>query len=409
MKKVITVLLIVMLLFSLMLCLISCSKKHITITFVSDGDEEISPIEYVFDGKTINQHFSLPSANKENKTVNGILYTYTFEGWSYRYNSGNDAKELVIKSIDVATFSQDVTVYAKFEEQVVFGEYPQTLVDRVDFNGEENKKAELINSLNNRAGGLPTEDNDNGWCDYNFYKGGEVRSYIWYKDVEYLGEKYRGVFATDIRQDLATETTKSMMAIFDKTYNLNQIYWFKWEPIIWDIISNSNGETLWLVSDKVLDAQAFNNKRTTNEYEHNGGSGYANNYELSDIRQWINNDFLNTAFNQGLGYLTKDGENLDYVNLMSSYSCTNIQNRPKLIKAKASDYALALNLNKYEDNYANWWLCTPTKDAGSNPVLSADNYWVQYAQYISYSGVEYNDYVDRTSNGVRPRILLKTN
>ncbi len=58
-------------------------------------------------------------------------------------------------------------------------------------------------------------------------------------------------------------------------------YWFKCEPIEWKILTSGDG-TYSLVSTLLLDAHRY---------------GYdSNNYANSEIREWLNDDFLNTAF-----------------------------------------------------------------------------------------------------------------
>ena len=70
-------------------------------------------------------------------------------------------------------------------------------------------------------------------------------------------------------------------------------YWFKCEPISWDVLSN-DGVTYYLVATKLLDTQSFYN--SYNNRNNNGQVVYANNYEHSDVRAWLNNYFYNTAF-----------------------------------------------------------------------------------------------------------------
>lgn len=57
-------------------------------------------------------------------------------------------------------------------------------------------------------------------------------------------------------------------------------YWFKCEPITWNILSNNNGE-YYILSSVLLDARRY---------------GVSSNYENSEIRTWLNNGFYNSAF-----------------------------------------------------------------------------------------------------------------
>lgn len=71
-------------------------------------------------------------------------------------------------------------------------------------------------------------------------------------------------------------------------------YWFKCEPITWNVLSNNNGE-YYILSSVVLDSHRYNKYwlgKDTN-------GRYSNNYEYSEIRTWLNNDFYNSAFALG--------------------------------------------------------------------------------------------------------------
>ena len=399
-----------------LIALVGCSDKSYTVSFDSTGGQAVDPMEISFKSVDVNKSYVLPIIARESVVDSGITYKYNFDGWYL--------KNQKYATITITDFSNDTTLVAKWEKQVVFGQYPQTLVDKLFSEEEQNEKNSLIASLNSLAGEKPVANDDKDWVNYNFYIGGEIQSYMWYKDVEFEGAKYRGVYAIQQRTDLISHSTISAGGFADSSYNLNVIYWFKWEPIAWDIVTDQDGNAQYLLSDLVLDAQAFSLKEIQTEYDHNGGTGFANNYELSDIRKWINNDFVNTAFNsaeQGAIQLTTVDNSLvstgndhnmytcnntfDKVFLLSSSDFKALPQNNKIYLAKASDYALALKLNHYDNDYASWWLRTPTSE-GNNALLSADDYFAQYAQYITNSGVNINDYVDRIANGVRPAISL---
>ena len=76
-------------------------------------------------------------------------------------------------------------------------------------------------------------------------------------------------------------------AIKDGNGNVTE---FSTEPIKWNVLKIENGKALLLSSD-IIDAHFYNHTSATI----NGI--YANNYEHSDIRHWLINDFYDTAFN----------------------------------------------------------------------------------------------------------------
>ena len=70
---------------------------------------------------------------------------------------------------------------------------------------------------------------------------------------------------------------------------------FNIEPIKWRILQRFE-DRLVLVSDKILDSKAFSTKEA---YKNdNGEIIYPHSYYYSEIREWLINDFLNTAFTE---------------------------------------------------------------------------------------------------------------
>ena len=76
-------------------------------------------------------------------------------------------------------------------------------------------------------------------------------------------------------------------------------YWFKCEPIVWKVLSNNNGD-YYLLSSKVIDNHRYN---STDERTIGGQTIYPNNYEYSEIRAWLNDEFYNSAFALGNSYV----------------------------------------------------------------------------------------------------------
>ncbi len=70
-------------------------------------------------------------------------------------------------------------------------------------------------------------------------------------------------------------------------------YWFKCEPITWNVLSNTDGER-YILSSVVLDASCY---YPDTEVRSSGGKKiYPNNYEYSEIWEWLNIDFYKSAF-----------------------------------------------------------------------------------------------------------------
>ncbi len=169
---------------------------------------------------------------------------------------------------------------------VEFGWYPQSEVT-------DNS---IISELNSLSG-------DNKlWTSYGYYSGtgnyadGQMKpgDYMRYKDIVYGSNKYRGVIFDSYRPMNTgyMESNSYSLYQYDNGYYKGVVYWFKYEPIKWRLLDPNTG---MLITEKVLDSQAYNNYILSNwgdvskEY-------YCNNYKKSSIREWLKKNFYNTAF-----------------------------------------------------------------------------------------------------------------
>ena len=257
------------------------------------------------------------------------------------------------------TLDMDITVkqvvdglpYELFEEngvkKIKFGSYPQSLVSDSD----------LATTLSSKAGTLPTADEPNNWTSYGYYQNGSnSEDYMWYIDVEDGGEKYRGVYFISAKPntnyDRGTDTRYYQAG---RGYVVDTVYWFKYEPITWTIIEETSRETAFLVCDMIIDAQSYQN--TYNPFDsavqkprYNSLDGedyknpygysriYANNYEYSTIRKWLNETFYETAFSE-----------LDDLFILDTYVNNGIETTPTSTlggKPKPEQYASKNTIDK---------------------------------------------------------------
>ena len=190
-------------------------------------------------------------------------------------------------------------------------------------------------------------------------------------------------------------------------------YWFKCEPISWKLLSTNNNEC-YLLSEVLLDAQPFNDFVGLRTID--GKDVRANNYEHSDLRNWLNNDFYNTAFQSDRDYIKKvsvdnsvkttNSENNeficnnteDYVFLPSyvdynnaDYGFKNDTSR----QAQVTDWAVAHGITYYTNRYGAYFTRSP-------------DYQVDYrVSYVQYTGTVDSFVTNSTDSGVRPGIILK--
>ena len=279
---------------------------------------------------------------------------------------------------------------------VLFGTYPQTAVT----------ESELVSGLNTIAGTLPTRENSEKWTSYEYYSGYSAQNYMWYIDVSFTGETYRGVYFTDYRPNLTSNRSmEDNSAQDDNGYFADTAYWFKWEPIKWRILKETDG-TAMLLSENVLDSREFYVSSNENPRTVNGETVYENNYRYSTIRAWLNDDFYNTAFTYGQQAIIKttevdnsarstnpEREAMRWNDGKNDYACDNTFDKVYLLSIREvsnPDYGFKARVGERYDNarrkqntdyarsqgnftgtyesYAgngSWWLRSPRYDASN--------------------------------------------
>jgi len=175
-------------------------------------------------------------------------------------------------------------IYVRDENTVYFGEYPQSEVTDIG----------LTSTLTKMAGDLPTSADAGKWTSYGYYENGNVSNFMWYIDVAHGGERYRGVYFTSYRPSWTMGSSSSDDSYQDDNgYMPGTVYWFRYKPISWSILSENNGSTL-LLCDMIIDSREY--YINISNYELDGNTIYANNYEHSAIRKWLSETFMETAF-----------------------------------------------------------------------------------------------------------------
>lgn len=218
--------------------------------------------------------------------------------------------------------------------------------------------------------------------------------------VTYNDTKYKKVFFTT--------TTNLWQAI--NGYNINTVYWFKFEPIQWRILSSISGE-LFVLAEKILELKAYNQLYTNVTWE------------SCTMRSWLNSNFYNSAFSstEKLKINTStivNGDNPDFgtdggnntndkLYLLSSTDVTNTSygfssNHSSYDTARqtqGTDFSksggLHVSTNSPYLGNSSWWLRTPgTYQSGACNV--------NFDGYVKYN----SDGVNATTVGVRPAFKI---
>ncbi|MCH5198324.1 MAG: hypothetical protein J1E34_05400 [Oscillospiraceae bacterium] len=293
---------------------------------------------------------------------------------------------------------------------IEFGSYPQSEVD-------DEKTLAALNDLTLT------------WQSYNYYSGNgiygsmSVGNWMKYADVTYNEKQYRAVMFTEYRPN-NTQYALSINQTYqdDNGYMTDTIYWFRYEPIKWRVLDPEAG---LVVSESLIDAQPYNNTiyYANSEYwKDSEYTVYANDYEHSTIREWLNKDFYNTAFTESQQELIavttcENGASADD----SQYSCGNTQDKVFLPSysdlantdygfssktdawtsdpartAFGSDYAKCQGLRELYNNNSWWLLRSPSCYSSGSPC--AVNYEGALSDYY------YQTY--QTFGGIRPALVL---
>lgn len=182
--------------------------------------------------------------------------------------------------------------YTRDGDNIYFGYWPQTL----------ERDETVVAKLNEIAGTPPLpRDKENP---YN-WESHEGTTYMWQKIVIYNGTKYLGVQMNDYRASGVYSLTSYIMK---NGYFTFEVYWFKYEPIKWRILTTS-GNSAYIMSDIALDSFSiqpnryqgfYNEKYGVFRTDQNGNMDgtYANNWEYCFLRGWLNETFYNEVFNK---------------------------------------------------------------------------------------------------------------
>lgn len=309
----------------------------------------------------------------------------TFKGWYHNSEmvSDNESYSFVMPSSDyslIAVFMSQldeeqyqwninhgvIPVVTSDGNSLTYGLYPQKRVSN----------DVLISSLN-----ALTESESNGWYLYN-------------------KEYYAKINATPLSSSYTFDDGATIIR--------GETYWFKCESISWKILSFKDEKYL-LLSSSLLDAQCY--YHSTEERIINGIPVQPYNYEHSDIRAWMINDFYNSAFAlENKHILVTTVENKGYL---------PTEDKVFLLTAddyKNTDYHIAEDPARYSKP-TDW---AKARGARYSKVPSYLNNGVYYTRsVVAYSGgchytqtVDYDGSlkiysVDNSSYCVRPSLYLK--
>ena len=344
---------------------------------------------------------------------------YLFKGWyegdtkvspkeEYTFTMGTTDKTLVAKFYNKDEVKEiykkqgKIPVVSSDSKTVTYGLYPQTVVS----------DTELIKELDKL-----TTTASNGWYLYDnaYYAKQSVTKYV---------------------SDWSWETVDTYTFSDGSEVVTGDTRWFKCEPISWKVLTisttGSGYNTYSLVSNLILDNQRFNERFTGK----NEKGYYANNYEQSEIRSWLNGEFYNLAFGLDKSYIKKvtvdNSESSTQTTTTNPYVCNNTNDNVYLLsdadyqntsygfsvesytdkaslRCQVTDYSLAKSIQMYSGT--DYSRCGSYYTRSPIDFVSTQASLIEYFGYmfpgreINQCGIYKDYYVDKYE-GVRPGITI---
>ena len=278
-----------------------------------------------------------------------------------------------------------------------------------------------------RLGGVPTLSDDGKTITYGLYPQKNVNDSSLISALNALTTPESNGWYLYNKDYYAkvTATLHQSGCKFDNgtTISSGTTYWFKCEPIVWNVLSNNSGE-YYIVSSVLLDVHCYYNSTSNRTID--GQTVYPNNYKYSDIRAWLNEDFYNSAFalgNEHIQTTTVDNSAATTNSTSNSYACANTEDKVFLPSYKDyinSSYGFSTSTGSTDTR------CCRTTDwarargaayyyTSSGSYQYNGYYWTRsprsgysyYAWGVSYDGdLSYNS-VDFTLGSVRPGLSIK--
>ncbi len=309
-----------------------------------------------------------------------------------------------VTGINVNVSAKDISAF-RAGDVFEFGSYPQSEVK------DDELKAKLFDTSKSVS-----------WVSYNYYSGtgdnfdGEMKpsDYMMYKDFDFDGEKYRAVTFSQYRPSLTGLKPLAEESSQDNNgYFINTVYYFKYEPLRWRVLDPADG---YVICDSVIDSQPFENiiyaAKGSQFYNGKDCAVYSSNWSTSSLREWLNNDFYNTAFSTdekeqiGITHLENkcavpskydSPDTDDKIFIISYQDATNStygfgEGREYLTsrQLKNSDYAKCQGCNtdtsKDYAGFSDWWLRT-SDDTYSFTLQVMSCGWVQGSGFTSTAGM----------------------
>lgn len=237
---------------------------------------------------------SSEESSSENNSSSEVLETYTIT-WKNYDNSVLETDNDVIHG-NVPTY--DGNTPTKVEDN----EYSYVFIGwtpKVEEATSNQTYTALFNSIpkNSDENTAPKLSSDKKTVQYGIYPQSRVKDATVIDALSYLEPEANGTYLYQgeyyVKESASTYYNSSYTFDDGTTIVNGTSYFFKCEPITWNVLSSSNG-SYYVISSKLLDV--YNYYNNYNNRLINNNIVYANSYIESDIRSWLNGYFYDLAF-----------------------------------------------------------------------------------------------------------------
>ena len=292
----------------------------------------------------------------------------------------------------------DIPTYVREGDTIYFGRYPQT----------EEKSDEITAKLNSMVGTPENPLNDSEWLDYGYYISNVKTEYMYYIDIDLNNDSqydYRGVYFNQYRPNAVDKASVDVYSNQDMNgYFINNVYWFKYEPIKWDVLNIEDGKA-FISSNLSLDSQqvlcAYGAPGDTKN-SHNGyDDRHLAAYDASDIRIWLNDTFYNDAFDSSdKKIITKTLVDNGYDTIgdpLRTELDESSMDRDALLGTNTKDYVFCLSLEELVTYFGDYMYYNDVNRTGYNEKLICNNTRYAYNRYPSsrftaFNQTQYDNY-----------------
>lgn len=356
-----------------------CKTSKITFNVTdSESGEAISLASITLTGTEDNPYKSFGITDLNTITINGKatldvpnggydvkVYATDYKSYSTTLTANGDRTVYYSLTKGEDEEEDDTDLSDKVVGDVIpFGSYPQSKVT----------DSSTISALDGIS---------KNWISYNYYTGtgdwcdGNMQpsDYMKYADFKYDGNKYRAVTFSQYRPYITGYTSSASNSRQDDNgYYTGNVYYFKYEPLTWRVLDPSEG---FVMCNKAIDSQAYQNFIYYNGSEYYNSKActtYASDWATSSIKEWLNNDFYNTAFSDS----EKSQIGTSYNENKSAYSST-------YDSANTSDKIFLLSYNEVLNSNYGFSSRSSTSDT-ARQLKSTDYAKCQGCVTLTYTG-----------------------